>query len=88
LVNRVDPVLFGRCFEGWIKALWPGRHDLIAIDGKTPRRTHDKRKGLKALHTPTDAHSTRGFTSLPRRSTSNGSLTACVATGASRACIG
>ncbi len=51
LVNRVDPVLFGRCFEDWIKALWPGRHDLIAIDGKTARRTHDKAKGLKALHT-------------------------------------
>jgi predicted transposase YbfD/YdcC len=51
LVNRVDPGLFGRCFEGWIAALWPGRHDLIAIDGKTSRRTHDKRKGLKALHT-------------------------------------
>ena len=51
LVNRVDPFLFGRCFEGWIKALWPDRHDFIEIDGKTSRRTHDKRKGLKALHT-------------------------------------
>jgi predicted transposase YbfD/YdcC len=51
LVNRVDPILFGRCFESWIKALWPERHDLIAIDGKTSRRTHDHRKGLKALHT-------------------------------------
>lgn len=51
LVNRVDPVLFGRCFESWIKDLWPDRHDLIAIDGKTSRRTHDKRKGMKALHT-------------------------------------
>ncbi len=51
LVNRIDPILFGRCFESWIAALWPGRHDLIAIDGKTSRRTHDKRKGLKALHT-------------------------------------
>ncbi len=50
-VARVDPILFGRCFEGWIKDLWPDRHDLIAIDGKTSRRTHDKRKGLKALHT-------------------------------------
>jgi len=35
LVNRVDPILFGRCFESWIKALWPDRHDLITIDGKT-----------------------------------------------------
>jgi predicted transposase YbfD/YdcC len=51
LVNRVDPILFGRCFEDWIKALWPSRHDLIAIDGKTSRRTYDKSKGLKALHT-------------------------------------
>src|SRR6266446_5463032 len=37
LVNRLDPVLFGSCFESWIKELWPGRHDLIAIDGKTSR---------------------------------------------------
>jgi predicted transposase YbfD/YdcC len=51
LVNRIDPVLFGHCFDGWIAALWPDRHHLIAIDGKTARRTHDRRKGLKALHT-------------------------------------
>jgi hypothetical protein len=51
LVNRVDPVLFGQCFENWIKELRPDRHDLIAIDGKTSRRTHDNRKGLKALYT-------------------------------------
>jgi predicted transposase YbfD/YdcC len=51
LVNRVDPILFARCFQDWVEALWPGRHDLIAIDGKTARRTHDRRKGLKALHT-------------------------------------
>jgi predicted transposase YbfD/YdcC len=51
LVNRVDPALFGRCFHGWVAALWPGRHEFIAIDGKTSRRTHDRRKGLKALHT-------------------------------------
>ena len=35
LVNRVDPQTFARCFEDWIRAMWPGRHDLIAIDGKT-----------------------------------------------------
>jgi predicted transposase YbfD/YdcC len=51
LFNRVDPVLFGRCFKSWVAALWPDRHEFIAIDGKTSRRTHDKRKGLKALHT-------------------------------------
>jgi predicted transposase YbfD/YdcC len=51
LVNRIDPAMFARCFESWIKGLWPDRHDLIAIDGKTSRRTHDKAKGIKALHT-------------------------------------
>lgn len=51
LVNRVDPVLFGKCFDDWIAALWPRQHELIAIDGKTARRTHDRRSGLKALHT-------------------------------------
>src|SRR6266851_627311 len=50
-VNRIDPALFGKCFASWVAALWPGRHDFIAIDGKTARRTHDHRKGLKALHT-------------------------------------
>ena len=71
LVNRVDPILFGRCFEGWIAALWPDRHDLIAIDGKTSRRTHDKRKGLKALHTlsayATNARLTLAQLSVPEK---------------------
>lgn len=51
LLNRVDPVLFAGCFEAWVADMWPGRHDFIAIDGKTARRTHDRSKGLKALHT-------------------------------------
>lgn len=51
LVNRIDPRLFQDCFNGWVAALWPDRHEFIAIDGKTARRTHDRRKGLKALHT-------------------------------------
>ena len=71
LVNRIDPILFGRCFESWIAALWPDRHDLIAIDGKTSRRTHDKRKGLKALHTlsayATNARLTLAQLSVPEK---------------------
>ncbi len=71
LVNRIDPILFGKCFESWIKGLWPGRHDLIAIDGKTSRRTHDKRKGLKALHTlsayATNARLTLAQLSVPEK---------------------
>jgi predicted transposase YbfD/YdcC len=72
LVNRIDPALFGRCFEDWVRALWPERHDVIAIDGKTSRRTHDQRKGLKALHTlsayATNARLTLAQVSVPEKS--------------------
>jgi len=51
LLNRIDPILFKRCFESWVAATWPDRPEFIAIDGKTARRTHDRRKGTKALHT-------------------------------------
>lgn len=71
LINRIDPVLFGRCFHDWIAELWPGRHELIAIDGKTARRTHDRRKGLKALHTlsayATNARLTLAQLSVPEK---------------------
>ena len=69
LVNRIDPILFGCCFESWIAALWPDRHDLIAIDGKTSRRIHDTRKGLKALHTlnASNARLVLGQLSVPEK---------------------
>jgi predicted transposase YbfD/YdcC len=72
LFNRIDPALFARCFASFTAALWPERHDLIAIDGKTARRTHDKRKGLKALHTlsayATNARLTLAQLSVPEKS--------------------
>jgi predicted transposase YbfD/YdcC len=71
LFNRVDPTLFGRCFDSWIAAQWPDRHEFIAIDGKTSRRTHDQRKGLKALHTlsayATSARLTLAQLSVPEK---------------------
>ena len=81
LVNRIDPILFGRCFESWIAALWPDRHDLIAIDGKTSRRTHDKRKGLKAPHTlsayATNAHLTLARLRFHRKPTRSPPFPSC-----------
>lgn len=71
LMNRIDPRLFARCLESWIAAAFPGRPDLIAIDGKTARRTHDKAKGLKALHTlsafATNARLTLAQLSVPEK---------------------
>src|ERR1700688_1862248 len=67
LVNRIDPVLFRRCFNSWVAAVWPDRHEFIAIDGKTARRSHDRRKGTKALHT-LSAYATTARLVLAQRS--------------------
>src|SRR5882724_2567784 len=67
LLNRIDPILFKRCFESWVAATWPDRPAFIAIDGKTARRTHDRRKGTKALHT-LSAYATTARLVLAQRS--------------------
>ena len=50
MMNRIDPALFGACFSDWVRACWPARPDLVAIDGKTLRRSHDKSAERPALH--------------------------------------
>ena len=46
----LDPELFKACFQGWISGLRDDDADIIAIDGKTSRRSHDRRKGRNPLH--------------------------------------
>jgi predicted transposase YbfD/YdcC len=71
LMNRIDPALFAHCFEAFVASRWPDKHAFIAIDGKTARRTHDKAKGLKALHTlsayATSARLTLAQLSVPEK---------------------
>jgi hypothetical protein len=50
LMNRVDPDLFSACFHAWVAEGWPERVDLVAIDGKTSRRSHDRKAGRAPLH--------------------------------------
>ena len=50
VMNRIDPALFQACFAGWATSLRPDAADLIAIDGKTARRSHDRARGRRALH--------------------------------------
>src|SRR5215204_2142268 len=50
LMNRVDPDLFSACFRAWMAECWPGRAELVAIDGKTSRRSHDRAAGKAPLH--------------------------------------
>jgi predicted transposase YbfD/YdcC len=46
----LDPELFKACFLAWINGLRDGDPDIIAVDGKTARRSHDRRKGRNPLH--------------------------------------
>lgn len=50
LMNRIDPGLFSAAFTAWVRATWPDRSDLIAIDGKTSRRSHDRADDRAPLH--------------------------------------
>jgi predicted transposase YbfD/YdcC len=50
IMNRIDPELFAACFSTWVAECWPDKPDLVAIDGKTSRRSHDRKRGQKALH--------------------------------------
>jgi predicted transposase YbfD/YdcC len=50
MMNRVSPALFSAAFSDWVRACWPDRPDLVAIDGKTSRRSHDRSADQPALH--------------------------------------
>src|SRR3984893_17772293 len=50
VMNRINPELFAACFSSWVAECWPDKPDLVAIDGKTSRRSHDRKRGQKALH--------------------------------------
>ncbi|WP_207458148.1 ISAs1 family transposase [Azospirillum sp. SYSU D00513] len=49
-MNRINPALFQDCFTAWVREVWPDRPDLVAIDGKTSRRSHDRGAGQPPLH--------------------------------------
>src|SRR3954463_15859309 len=54
LLVALKPEAFQRCFQAWIADAIPidagGPLRLVAIDGKTCRRSHDAARGLGALH--------------------------------------
>jgi predicted transposase YbfD/YdcC len=50
MMNRINPALFSACFTSWVRACWPDRPELVAIDGKTSRRSHDRSAGQPPLH--------------------------------------
>ncbi len=51
LFARLDPEQFRACFLDWVQAVNEiTDHQIVAIDGKTLRRSHDKTLGMKAIH--------------------------------------
>jgi predicted transposase YbfD/YdcC len=50
LMNRINPALFAAAFSSWVRETWPTRPELVAIDGKTSRRSHDRAAGTGPLH--------------------------------------
>jgi predicted transposase YbfD/YdcC len=51
LFERLDPDQFQRCFLGWVETLQEvTERQVIALDGKTLRRSFDRAKGQSALH--------------------------------------
>ena len=48
---RIDPVEFKACFMEWIQVISQlTGGEIIAVDGKTLRRSHDKSNGKAAIH--------------------------------------
>lgn len=51
---RIDPDAFEACFTAWVSALatpaTPGEPEVVAVDGKTLRRSFDRGRDLAALH--------------------------------------
>lgn len=50
VMNALDAELFSMCFTAWVDELREAEPDIVAIDGKTSRRTHARSKGRPPLH--------------------------------------
>ncbi len=49
--SLINPEEFGKCFVDWVRSVFPlGESDVVAIDGKTVRRSHDRINGKSAIH--------------------------------------
>ena len=48
---RIDPDRFRDCFQAWVSSVHRlTQGEVIAVDGKTLRRSHDRRAGKDAIH--------------------------------------
>ena len=54
VINAIDGALFAQCFTAWVEGLRAPASavapEIVAMDGKTSRRTHDRRRDRGPLH--------------------------------------
>jgi predicted transposase YbfD/YdcC len=50
VMNALDAGLFAACFTAWVEGLREAEPDIVAVDGKTSRRTHARARGRDPLH--------------------------------------
>ena len=50
ILARLDPAAFQRCFVAWTAALTNASAEVIAIDGKTVRRSYQKKGAEEPIH--------------------------------------
>ena len=50
VISALDPELFKQAFTAWVEGLREGEPEIVAIDGKTSRRSHDRARGRGPLH--------------------------------------
>jgi predicted transposase YbfD/YdcC len=68
VLSMLHPAAFQQCFQEWLNSLNVSADDEsggkrhVAIDGKTLRRSHDKKNGLGPLHVVSAWASDRGIT--------------------------
>ncbi len=48
--SLVDPLALQQCFIDWVRAVQQTVEGIVAIDGKTVRRSHDQAKGKQPIH--------------------------------------
>lgn len=46
----LNPLMFQKCFIDWVRAVHHQVQGVVAVDGKTARRSHDQAKGKSAIH--------------------------------------
>ena len=50
VINALPAAAFSDCFVAWVSALRDDDREIVAIDGKTSRRAHNRSKGQNPLH--------------------------------------